>query len=80
MLIEEAKRIYRDAWNSWLLCTDKKNKSILEQIMDAHQPYIAGSPVDPPGVWKEFTETLPGFKDLWNRLKSELKTKQKFVQ
>ena len=72
---EEAKRGYRAAWNNWCLTTNSTEKRQFEKIMDQLQPSIANGPNDPPGIWSAFIDTLPGYRDVWDRMRSEAKNK-----
>jgi len=67
---EQAKKEYREAWQSWLGCwgDDKQmrwRKQQLETRMDELQLQICRGPGP---VWREFTESLPGFREHWKNL------------
>jgi hypothetical protein len=69
--IDDAKKAYNQAWSAWCLTTDEGDKHRLEQVMDGLQPQIANGPTDPPGVWHEFIDTLPGYREFWARWHDE---------
>jgi hypothetical protein len=62
---ERAERAYAAAWASWLLATDREEKTVLERVMDAEQEKIATSPADPR--WQKFADSLPGYREFWSR-------------
>lgn len=61
----EARRAYRDAWSTYLLCGDEEERERLGRFMDSLQSRIARGPDDP--AWQEFADSLPGFRDFWDR-------------
>jgi hypothetical protein len=67
---EEAEEVYRNAWLQYCLAISEDRKMFLEGVMDYAQPFIAKGSCDPH--WKEFTDTLPGFKEFWDNWKAKM--------
>ena len=72
MTPDEAKQAYRDAWQNYCLCQDPKRKEELERVMDGLQPKICRGPGP---EWDEFSASLPGFREFWNRWVAEIREK-----
>lgn len=72
---EEARELYAICWRQWLLVgLDSRYQEIraavLETVMDQVQPSIAEGPKDPR--WKEFQDTLPGFREVWEQARKDM--------
>jgi hypothetical protein len=66
MTVEEAQAMYRVAWTGWLQFTTEEARHILEQRMDEVQSFRTSTGHSGP-EWKAFIDTLPGYRDAWDR-------------
>jgi hypothetical protein len=66
----EAQRIYRQAWQQYLLTTDDNAKRGLEQLMNSCQEACV-STRGPGPEWEAFIDTLPGYRAHWESLATE---------
>lgn len=67
-----ARSAYRATWENYLLCRDRKERRVLEKLMDELQQYCVNPPRPGPG-WDDFVATLPGFNQYWERFRASYK-------
>ena len=68
--IAESQRIYRQAWQQYLLTDNDTVKKELEAVMDEAQPYCTNYR-HPSPEWDAFIDTLPGYREHWEGLKAD---------